>query len=269
MFLYILITLSGIYLLLLIGLFCMQRRLVFYPTRDIFATPHNFGIPFEDVYFETSDGVKINAWFVPADNAEFTVLFCHGNGGCLAHRVETVELYNKLGVNFFIFDYRGYGLSESVASEHGIYLDAESAWRFLVEEKGIPPEKIVLIGRSLGGAPASKLAAEKHPRRLICESSFISIPETGSDSYPYLPVRQLARYKFPTGDYLKQVKCPALIIHSRKDEVVRFRHGQKLFELASPPKTFLELTGTHDECYFDCRDKYTAAVSRFIFGPAE
>ena len=264
MFLYIVITISCVYLLLVIALFCMQRRLVFYPKKEIFATPQDCGIYFDDIYYETSDGVKINAWFVPADNAEFTVLFCHGNGGCLAHRIETVKLYNELGINFFIFDYRGYGLSGGRISEKGIYLDTEAAWRFLVEEKQIPPEKIVLIGRSLGGAPASRLAAEKHPNRLICESSFISIPETGRDLYPYLPVRQLSRYKFPSGEYLKQVKCPVMIVQSRDDDVVKFRHGQKLFELASQPKTFLELTGTHDDCYFDCRNQYAAAISSFI-----
>lgn len=269
MLLYIVIISASVYLLLAAMLYFMQRRLVFYPTKEIFATPLNFGIPFEDVYLETADGVRINAWFIPAENAECTALFCHGNGGCLAHRVETIELYHKLGVNFFVFDYRGYGLSGGEPSENGLYLDSEAAWQFLVNEKRIPPDKIVIIGRSLGGAAASRLAAEKHPRRLICESAFVSIRETGSDRYPYFPVKLLSRYNFPTGEFLKQVKCPALIIHSRDDKVVRFSHGRKLFAIAGGPKTFLELTGAHDECYFDCRDQYAAAVKRFIYAPAE
>jgi hypothetical protein len=269
MLFYIAIIAAIIYLLPAGMLYFMQRRLVFCPTKEIFATPLNFEIPFEDIYLETSDGVKINAWFIPADNAEYTALFCHGNGGCLAHRVETIELYHKLGINFFVFDYRGYGLSNGKPTENGLYLDTEAAWQFLVGEKQIPPDKIALIGRSLGGAVAARLAAKKQPRRLICESSFVSIPEAGRDLYPCFPARLLSRYSFPTGDFLKQVKCPALIIQSRDDKVVKFSHGQKLFALANEPKTFLELTGAHDDCYFDCRDQYAAAVKRFICAPME
>jgi fermentation-respiration switch protein FrsA (DUF1100 family) len=269
MLFYIVIITAATYLLLAGTLYFMQHRMVFYPTKEIFATPLNFEIPFEDIYLETADGVKINSWFIPADNAEYTVLFCHGNGGCLAHRVETIDLYHNLGVNFFILDYRGYGLSSGKPSENGLYLDTEAAWQFLVNAKRIPPDRIVLIGRSLGGAAAARLAAKKQPHRLICESSFVSIPATGSDRYPYFPVKLLCRYSFPTGDFLKQVKCPVLIIQSRDDQVVRFSHGRRLFALANEPKTFLELTGAHDECYFDCRDQYTAAVKRFICAPAE
>lgn len=264
MLLYIAIIAVAVYLLLAGMLYFMQHRLVFYPTREIFATPLNFGIPFEDIYFEAADGVKINAWFIPADNAEYTALFCHGNGGCLAHRTETIDLYHKLGVNFFAFDYRGYGLSSGMPSENGLYLDSEAAWQFLVNEKRIAPDRIIVIGRSLGGAVASRLAAQKQPHRLICESSFVSITKTGSDMYPYFPVRWLSRYSFPNGNFLQQVKCPAMIIQSRDDKVVKFSHGQKLFAIANEPKTFLELTGAHDECYFDCREQYTAAVKRFI-----
>ena len=269
MFFYIAIIAIAVYLLLAATLYFMQHRLVFYPTKEIFATPLNFGIPFEDIFLTTSDGVKINAWFIPADNAEYTILFCHGNGGCLAHRVETIELYHTLGVNFFIFDYRGYGLSSGKPSENGLYLDAEAAWRYLANEKRISPDKIVLIGRSLGGAAAARLAAKEQPGRLICESSFVSIQETGSDMYPYFPVKGRSRYSFPTGDFLKQVKCPVLIIHSSDDKVVKFSHGLKLFNLANEPRTFMELTGAHDECYFDCRDQYAAVVKRFICAPTD
>lgn len=267
MFFYIVIIALALYLLPAVMLYFMQHRIVFYPTGEIFATPLNFGIPFEDVYLETADGVKLNAWFIPADNAEYTVLFCHGNGGCLAHRVETIELYHKLGINFFIFDYRGYGLSGGRPSENGLYLDSEAAWQFMVNEKHIPPDKIVLIGRSLGGAVASRLAARQHPRRLICESAFVSIQETGRDRYPCFPVKLLSRFNFPTGEFLKKVECPVMIIHSRDDQVVKFSHGQKLSAIDGAPKTFLELTGAHDECYFDCREQYAAAVKRFICAP--
>jgi alpha-beta hydrolase superfamily lysophospholipase len=266
MLLNIIIILAGTYLLLGAILYFLQSKFVFNPRHHLFATPNNFGINFEEVWLQTEDDVKIHAWFIPAAGAKYTVLFCHGNGGCLSHRVETIELYHKLGYNFLIFDYRGYGLSQGKISERGLFADAEAAWQYLTKTKNIKPENIVIIGRSLGAAVATRLAGEKHPAKLICESAFLSIPEMAKELYPYYPAALLSRYSFSTKTYLKNIRCPVLFVHSRDDEVVKFRHGEQLFTLAGEPKQFLELSGGHDECYFDNRQKYTAAIKKFIDG---
>jgi fermentation-respiration switch protein FrsA (DUF1100 family) len=221
-------------------------------------------IPFEDVYLETENGVKLHGWFVPANNAKYTILFCHGNGGCLAHRVETIELFHSLGVNVFIFDYRGYGKSRGHITEKGLFHDADSAWNYLTDVKKLKREDIIVAGRSLGGALAAYLAEKNNPAGLILESAFISIPEAGHDFYPWLPVRTLCKYQFPTAEFLKKVKCPTLVIASPDDEIVKFRHGKKLAATAPALKEFVELSGTHDECYFECREKYTAALRNFM-----
>jgi alpha-beta hydrolase superfamily lysophospholipase len=264
MLLNIIIIIAGAYILLGFILYFMQSKFLFHPRHEIFATPRSLGMDFEEIWLKTGDNVKLHAWFIPAKDAEYTILFCHGNGGSLAHRVETIELYNRMGFNFFIFDYRGYGLSSGKITEHGLFNDADAAWQYLIREKHIPPGKIIIIGRSLGGAVAARLAAENQPAKLICESTFLSIPEMGKDLYPYFPVQWLSRYKFATNLYVKQVKCPVMIIHSKDDEVVKYRHAEKLYNLAGEPKRFLELTGGHDECYFDNRDKYSSAVKSFI-----
>jgi alpha-beta hydrolase superfamily lysophospholipase len=221
-------------------------------------------IPFEDVYLETENGVKLHGWFVPANNAKYTILFCHGNGGCLAHRVETIELFHNLGVNVFIFDYRGYGKSRGHITEKGLFNDADSAWNYLTNVKKLKREDIIVVGRSLGGALAAYLAEKYTPAGLILESAFISIPEAGHDFYPWLPVRTLCKYKFPTAEFLKKAKCPVLVIASPDDEIVKFRHGKQLAATAPALKEFVELSGTHDECYFECREKYTAALRNFM-----
>ncbi|MFA7231521.1 MAG: alpha/beta hydrolase [Victivallaceae bacterium] len=262
---YIILTGIGIiYLLLAALLYIFQKHFVFQPGKTIFATPKDVGIDFEDIWLKTSDDIALNCWLVPAANAEYTVLFCHGNGGSLAHRIGTIELFHQLGVNFFVFDYRGYGKSGGHVSEKGLYKDSETAWNYLTETRKIPAEKIIVVGRSLGGAMAARLAAQKNPGGLILESAFLSIPEMGRDIYPFFPVAFLAKYKFPTVDFLKKTQCPALVVATANDEIVKFRHGKALFDAAPTQKTFLELSSSHDECYFICWEKYTVALKTFF-----
>jgi len=245
-------------------LYFVQKGLIFYPTKEHDGNPMSIGLLYEELFLDTPDKLRINAWFVPSEKARGTILFCHGNGGNISHRLETIKIYNSLGFDFFIFDYRGYGKSSGNISEKGLYIDSETAWRYLVENRKIPPDKIIIIGRSLGGAVASRLASVVHPGALIMESSFLSISEMGRDIYPFLPVKLLSRFSFNTEKYITAVKCPKFFVHSRDDEIVPFRHGQRLFELAGASGKFLELNGGHNECYFDCEQKYIENVNLFL-----
>lgn len=133
-------------------LFFMQPKLLYSPVREITCTPQGSGLVFEDVVFETNDGLKLRGWHVPAENSEFTILFCHGNAGNMMHRLDTIGILHNLGANCFIFDYRGYGQSEGKPNEKGTYVDAVAAYRWLKEEKEVPSDRIVIFGRSLGGS---------------------------------------------------------------------------------------------------------------------
>ena len=123
------------YVSLTVLLYLFQTRLIFLPTTDMMATPASIGLPYEEVHLTAADGVKITGWFVPAHEAKYTILFFHGNAGNISHRLDTVNLYHRLGFNVFIIDYRGYGQSEGRPSEAGSYLDAEAAWQHLVEDR--------------------------------------------------------------------------------------------------------------------------------------
>lgn len=252
------------YLLLILLLYFFQRKMIFIPYQDIVATPSELGLEFDDVYFKTQDGTNLNGWFIPAKKAEYTVLFCHGNGGNISHRLDTISLYNKIPLNVFIFDYRSYGKSSGSISEKGLYDDIAAAWKYLTEEKKIPAEKIIIVGRSLGGSIASHAAAEFSPGGLILESTFTSITEIAQHRLPFVPVSWLLDYKLPTIENLAKVKCPVLIIASPDDTIVPFKYGKKLFAEAPEPKTFLQLTGDHDDCYFLCRTQYVEALMKFL-----
>jgi fermentation-respiration switch protein FrsA (DUF1100 family) len=263
----IVITIVGAYIILAGFLFVFQSHYVYYPDypeRALLTDPGAIGLDFEGVYFETEDGVKLSAWFIPSDNARGAVLFCHGNAGNISHRLESIEIFNQLGLSVFIFDYRGYGQSEGSPTEQGTYQDAEAAWQYLIEKRQVDPSRIIVFGRSLGGAVASWLAQSHQPGALILESTFISIPDIAATVYPYLPVRFLSRFQYNTAEYLGRIDCPVLIVHSRDDEIMPFSHGRQLFEIAREPKELLEIYGTHNEGFITSGKNYEQGLNAFI-----
>ena len=196
-------------------LYFMQPSFVFSPTREEPYNPADLGLEFEKVLLKTSDSLTLSGWFIPAKKAVFTILFCHGNGGNISYTLDSVNIFYELGFNCLIFDYRGYGNSQGKPTEEGVYLDAQAAYDWLINEKKISPENIIIFGRSLGGSIAAHLASNVEAKGLIVESGFTSYADIGQKFYPYMMVRPFARYNFNTFEYLKKVDCPVLIIHSR------------------------------------------------------
>lgn len=245
-------------------LYLYQDRLVYFPERALAATPARAGLVYEPVQFMSADGVGLSGWFIPAPKARATLLFCHGNAGNISHRLESIRQFHQLGLNVFIFDYRGYGESAGSPTETGTYHDAEAARRYLVETRGLAPERIIYFGRSLGAAIAAWLATQNPPRALIVESAFTSVPDFGAEIYPWMPVRLLARLHYPTREYLQAVKAPVLVIHSRDDEIVPFRHGESVYAAARGPKEFLEIRGGHNDGFLVSGAQYTRHLDAFL-----
>ncbi len=242
----------------------LNAHLVYAPKRQWDATPADAKLTYEDVWPIASDGVKLHAWCVPAENAKGTVLFSHGNGGNVSHRLDTILVHHQLGMNVLIFDYRGYGKSEGKPSEEGTYRDVEAVWKYLVETRGEKPERIVIHGRSLGGAVAAHLARDHTPAALVVESSFYDITELGVEMFPWLPVRWLSRMEYKTAEYVGGVKCPVMVIHSRTDGMIAFHHGEKILAAAPEPKRFLEIHGSHNSGFMESDDIYRSALREFF-----
>lgn len=261
---WIVIIIAGVYVIFTGFLFIFQSHYIYYPVRALSTDPSSIGLNFESVSFETADGVKLSGWFIPRKNARGVILFCHGNAGNISHRLESIQIFHQLGLGVFIFDYRGYGESQGKPTEPGTYRDAEAAWRYLTEERQIDPNQVIIFGRSLGGAIGAWLAQHHTPGALILESTFTSLPDIAARVYPYLPVRLLLRFRYNTAEYLGRVNCPVLIVHSRDDEIMPFRHGQRLFGIAKEPKKFLEITGTHNEGFITSGKRYKDGLNAFI-----
>ncbi|NTV45401.1 MAG: alpha/beta fold hydrolase [Chlorobiales bacterium] len=241
----------------------LQRHLIYYPTKRLSATPEKIGLQYESVYLNTDDSLRIHGWYVPSENPVGSLLFLHGNAGNISDRLELIRIYNRLSLNVFIIDYRGYGLSEGEPTEEGTYLDAEAAWKYLTDDRKVDPSEIVIFGRSLGGGVATWLATRHTPRALILESTFTSIPELAAEVYPYLPARWLARTQYNNLRNLKSIQCPLLLVHSCEDDVVPYDHARRLYEAASEPKTLLQIQCDHSLGFLRSKN-YEPGVNAFL-----
>lgn len=242
----------------------LQCNLAYHPTRELDGSPKDFSMPYEDVQLTTADQIKLHGWYVPADPpGELTLLFFHGNAGNISHRIESIWLFHNLGLNVFIIDYRGYGRSDGRPTERGTYTDAEAAWRYLTETKGVKPEDIIIFGRSLGGAVAVELATHHMPATLIIESTFTSGPAMARKLFPLFP-GWLCFIKYDSLKRIGTVQCPVLVIHSPNDDIVPYEHGRKLYAAAPSPKQFFKLRGDHNSGFLQCVNEYSAAIKAFL-----
>lgn len=242
-----------------------QGDIIYHPERTLIATPAAINLEFDEVLFPASDGIMLHGWFIPKEGSRAAVLFCHGNAGNISHRLKTIEVLHNLNLDVFIFDYRGYGKSEGSPSEQGTYRDAEGAWNYLVNTMGISPQRLIIHGRSLGGAIAAYLASKKQAKMLVLESAFSSTRALARDYCAgFVMLYPILSYTYPTLEYIEKIQIPVLIMHSRTDETIPFSHGEKLFQAAKEPKKFLELSGSHNNGFMRSIENYRATLDTFI-----
>jgi pimeloyl-ACP methyl ester carboxylesterase len=243
-----------------------QGSFLYHPSRVLDNNPESINLSYESVDFNASDGTNLHGWYIPAEKHRGVVLFCHGNGGNISHRLDTIKVLNELKLSVFIFDYRGYGRSSGTPTEKGTYKDAMAAWKYLREAKAVPSEKIIVHGRSLGGAIAVWLASETNPAALIVESSFTSTVDVARTMNLVRHFSGIITYKYPAIDYIKKVKCPIMVIHSRDDRLIVYSLGRKLYDAAPGNPGFLEIKGGHNTGFIESYDVYKNGLDMFLSG---
>jgi len=245
-------------------MYLLQPGMVFYPLAGLDATPKDWGLDYQDVKIATEDGVDLHGWFIPRPGARRVLLFFHGNAGNISHRGDSILIFNGLGLDVFIIDYRGYGRSRGSPSEQGLYRDARAAWRWLTGERGYAPSDVVIFGRSLGAAVAAHLAAETDPGGLVLESGFSSARDAGRAILPLLSRLVIGRYDFDAARALQEVRCPVLVMHSPEDEIIPYRLGRRLYEAAREPKRFVDLRGGHNDGFLVSQPQYERVLDEFL-----
>jgi uncharacterized protein len=243
------ITAALIYLLAALGMYVLQRHLQYFPSRAS-PTPEVVGLSDVQVAaLRTPDGETLVLWYVPAKAGQPTILFFHGNAGEIADRADRFAFYQRRGFGVAFLSYRGFGGSTGTISETGLMIDANTAYDWLMAQ-GLPPDRIVLVGESLGTGVAVQLAARKAVAAVVLEAPYAAAVDVAARIYPWLPVRLLMKDQFRSIDHIGVVTAPVLILHGTRDRVIPFASGQQLFAATTAPKQFEALTDAGHEALF-------------------
>jgi hypothetical protein len=242
----------------------LRKKFIFFPTHTIELYPGQFGLDYEDIHFPSNHRLKLHGWFLPGGPPNRTLIYFHGNAGNVGDRLDQLKLLHGIGMNIFIFDYRGYGISEGELSFDGVTDDSVAAYHYVLSRDDVDPNHIILYGESLGAAMAVHVALQEKHTGLILESPFTSIIDMRSYAYPFLP-QGLAPDIYRSIDLIRHIHEPLLILHGDADTVVPFAMGKSLYEEAPPPKRFVPFAGAgHAELHVVATEKYLQAIETFL-----
>ena len=226
------------YVAVCMGMYVMQRTLVFPKLAD-HVTVADAGFPeAQEVALQTSDGERLVAWYVPPKPDKPLFIYFHGNGDTLNWRVSRDRSLVADGSGLLAVSYRGYEGSTGSPSEEGMHLDAAAAYEFAIDHQ-IAPDRIVLWGHSLGTGVAVRLAAERKIKALVLEAPYTSVADVAALNYPLLPVRWLLKDQFRSDLLIGKVTAPVLVFHGDKDDTIPISFGRRLYSLIKAPKCFV------------------------------
>ena len=247
----------------------LDKLMIYFPERELTATPADIGLPYQDVYLTAADGVRTHAWHIPGES-DITLLWLHGNSGNISHRLDNIAVLREMtGAGIMILDYRGYGLSDGSPTERGIYADAEAALAYLTDDLALDPQRqIVLFGRSLGVGAATELAARHPVRRVILESGFTSIRDMATASrrrWFTSIILPLFDAKYDNLSKMPSIKSPVMIVHGDRDEIIPYAMAERLHAAAPEPKRLHAIQGAgHNDTYIVGGAPYFRALKQFI-----
>lgn len=235
-----LVTFGLLYAVALSGMYAFQRDLQYFPTRRDPA-PEALGLSgVARVALATPDGETLVLWTSPAQGDRPVILFLHGNAGEIADRADRLAFYQSRGYGTAFLSWRGYGGSTGRPSEAGLLTDAKAVYDHL-RAQGVPPDRIVLVGESLGTGPAVITAAANPVVAVILEAPYSAAVDIARRAYPWAPVGLLMKDQYRSRDHIAAISAPLLILHGERDRVIPQGFGKRLFDLAQDPKTFLSL----------------------------
>lgn len=260
-FIWVVLGILVFYIATCVVVFAYQKDLIFLPSQKIRSFPGDTNL--KEVTIVTGDNTRLNAWYID-NKSQKTIIFFHGNGGNIYYNQERITLFQSLGVNALMLDYRGYGKSEwKIQKEDDIYQDAESAYKYILE-LGTKPENIIIWGQSLGGAIAIHTAQNKPIFGTIIESTFTSLDEKSRELYWFLPTQILLQFHFNSIEKIKNISSPVLVIHSEDDEMFDIKNGKKLFDTVKGTKEFLKTNGSHNGWFSQSYPLYKENLEKFL-----
>lgn len=254
------------------------NRLFYHPDSRIYRTPDRDGYSYEDVVFESEDGVKLHGWFIQAvGHAEGTVIHFHGNAQNLSAHYAFVSWFPISGYNLFLFDYRGYGKSEGRPTREGVYRDSVAALRYASQRASQSQQPLFVFGQSMGGAAAITAVASgkiETVRGMVIDSAYYSHRSVAKDALRSTTAGSLLSVATPLmvsdgfdpGDWVDEISpIPIAIMHGTDDRVVPFSHGEALYAAAKEPKEFWVVQGGgHTDALVSRRREYGQRILDFF-----
>ncbi len=270
---------SAVVLFLLLLARWRVGRMFYYPDRTVYGTPASHGLKYEQIRFRSRDGTVLSGWFIPAvGRAKGTVIHFHGNAQNMTSHFGFVSWLPASGFNLFMFDYRGYGLSEGRPDKRGLYLDSCAALDYVRSRGDLDKKRLLLFGQSLGGAQAMSAMAgsdRRGIRAVVAEASFFSYRAIVRDAIATMPL--VSRLATPLsylliGDEYSPSACvaeiapvPLLLIHGTADRIIPWEHSRLLLERAGEPKQFWRLEGIdHTEAFVDPDSPHRRRLVEFL-----
>ncbi|WP_336086780.1 alpha/beta hydrolase [Nocardia sp. SSK8] len=218
------------------------NALVYHPDKHVAETPAALGLDYRDLTMRTTDGIDVHGWFVRAERPRGHILYAHGNAGTIGDRVAIIALLVAAGFDVLAFDYRGFGHSTGAPEEQGTYLDARAARTALLDQPGVDPDRILYLGKSLGGGVLLELATEFPPAGMILMSTFSGMRDAARSVYPFLPA-PLIPDAYPSLRRIATLRVPILMMHGDRDELLPLRHAERLYAAATEPKRLIVVPG--------------------------
>ena len=223
------------------------------------------GLPLEEVWLPVDETVTVFGWFIDAGPTTPVLLWCHGNAGNVSHRLENIRQLYQRGISVMIFDYRGYGQSTGEPSEAGLYQDALASYDYLIQQRRISPERLIIFGRSLGSSVAGEVAIRRTSAGLMLEGSFPSIQAMSDHHYFGLPAQWFMDVDFNLAKKVRMLQVPLLVIHGERDSIVPMALGRQVFEAAQEPKRWYAVSGAeHNDVPFVGGESYYREMALFI-----
>ncbi len=251
------------WLLVVVLMVALESSLIYFPARELAARPTDLGLEAEELRVAAADGARLHGWWIKG-RGETALVWYHGNAGNVSHRLDNARaLVARFGLDVFLVDYRGYGLSDGAPSEAGLYADGLAVYDE-ARARGFAPRAIVLFGRSLGAAVAIETALAREACAVILETPFRSIAAMAREHYPFVPTF-LIRTRYDSEAKIARLRVPVLVLHGDRDEIVPLAHARRLFDLAPEPKRFFLIRGAgHNDTYFAGGESYFDAWGEFL-----
>lgn len=247
-----------------------QDSMFFQPKLQLAATPDQADLVHEDVVVATDDGLDLHGWWLPrADAADgpgapFTMLYLHGANTNLGDRVDTLRFWHELGFEVLAIDYRGYGHSPGRPTELGLYADAQAAWDWLVDQRGVSARRLVVAAESMGVSLATELGLRVRPAGMVLEAGFTCAADVAVRRYPWLPVRQMIRLRLNNEERMTRLRFPKLLVHSVEDRTVPITLGRRLERRAAPPCRMLTIRGGHAMACHEGGERYRRGLVEWL-----